>query len=383
MPLNPNGKIDKPALPFPDTTAAPRISKKSKTSSSSNQTPSMTPSETTIHDIWQRLLPSPPSPIPVEDNFFDLGGHSILATRLIFEIRKAFVVNAPLGLVFEQPTIKGLAGAIDALRQGDLGFANTSTNTSTSKPSGLTEDQKNSEDVSASGEDYAKDLAKFTKLLPSSFASLPSDFASKPLTIFLTGATGFLGAFVLRDLLERRGGAAKVKKVICLVRAKSAEQGMARLRDSGQGRAAWDEKWVEEGRVECVVGDLADEKFGLDAKTWERIAEEADSVVHNGALVSKLRLHHSSSATTHAFISFPFPRSTGSIPTPGFEPPTSPPPSPLSTSVPSTTPSPSPLSPPPPPLRPTISSELLNRPSRAATRRACPRRTTSRVRGRA
>ena len=68
-------------------------------------------------------MPNAPNPIPLDESFFDLGGHSILATRLIFEIRKVFVVNAPLGLIFEQPTIAGLVAAVEALRNADLGLA--------------------------------------------------------------------------------------------------------------------------------------------------------------------------------------------------------------------------------------------------------------------
>ena len=105
MPLNPNGKIDKPALPFPDTAqaAAAPVRKGNST-------------EETLQSIFANILPNAPQPVPVDENFFDLGGHSILATRLVFEIRKAFAVDAPLGLIFEQPTIEGLVGAIEALR---------------------------------------------------------------------------------------------------------------------------------------------------------------------------------------------------------------------------------------------------------------------------
>jgi L-2-aminoadipate reductase len=282
MPLNPNGKIDKPRLPFPDTSTASQPSKKKKAAAGGAEPARvLTPTEEAVHAIWHRLLPSPPSEIALDDNFFDLGGHSIIATRLVFEIRKHFVVAAPLGLVFDQPTIRGLAAALDALRQGELGFE---APVPSSSSAAATPADVSGEGVSASGEDYAKDLPILTKELAPSYAALPADFSSKPLTVFLTGATGFLGAFILRDLLARRG-VDRVKKVVCLVRAKTAEQGLARLRESGEGRAVWDEKWVSEGRVESVLGDLAETKFGLDDKTWSRIAEEADVVVHNGALV--------------------------------------------------------------------------------------------------
>jgi L-aminoadipate-semialdehyde dehydrogenase len=254
LPLNPNGKIDKPVLPFPDTALAVKRSFKSSSD--------LTPTQKTIHDIWLRLLPSPPPAIGVDENFFDLGGHSILATRLIFEIRKTFVVNAPLGLVFEKPTIQAQASAIDELNTAGVIAADSS------------------KDAAAEEVHYAADVAPLCAQLPEKFAPLAADFATKKLTVFLTGATGFLGAFILRDLLARR-----VAKVICLVRAKTPEEGLARLRDGGVGRGVWDEAWVTEGRLEAVVGDLADEHFGLAQADWDRVAAEADAVLHNGAVV--------------------------------------------------------------------------------------------------
>lgn len=253
LPLNPNGKIDKPALPFPDTTfAAP-----------SAPFTSLTPTQKTIHDIWLRLLPSPPSSVGIDENFFDMGGHSILATRLIFEIRKIFVVNAALGLVFETPTIQGQAAAVEHLRHADLGV---------SVPNG-----GGKEAIVDTA--YAFDVDLLSATLPK-FSPLPEDFSTKPLTVFLTGATGFLGAFILRDLLSRR-----VEKVLCLVRAKTAEDGLHRLRDSGEGRGVWSENWVKTGKVEAVIGDLAEGRFGLSETEWDRISTEADAVLHNGAVV--------------------------------------------------------------------------------------------------
>ncbi|KAF7300613.1 Alpha-aminoadipate reductase Lys1p [Mycena chlorophos] len=264
MPLNPNGKIDKPALPFPDTaqavTSLPPTGKANTT-------------EDTLRQIWSALLPHAPQPLPTDESFFDLGGHSILATRLIFEIRKTFVVDAPLGLVFDRPTIAGLVDAVEGLRNADLGLG-----------------YKPSEPVASASApveqlEYGQDLEKLVPHLQDSYAALPADFADadKRLTVFLTGATGFLGAFVLRDLLARQGR--RVAKVICLVRAQTPEAGLERLRAGSADRGVWEEKWVEDGRVEVVCGDLGVELFGLGRDVWERVAAEADVVIHNGALV--------------------------------------------------------------------------------------------------
>ncbi|KAL6306085.1 alpha-aminoadipate reductase Lys1p [Sparassis latifolia] len=267
MPLNPNGKIDKPALPFPDTAQA--------AATESQRGPAATPTEEAVRAIWTRILPNPPSPIPLDENFFDVGGHSILATRLIFEIRKAFLVDAPLGLVFDRPTIGGLAAAVDDIRNADLGFT-------TGKTPGTLTPATHAAVGTVKTIAYGQDYDNLLSMLRPSYSPLPADFGGKRLTVFLTGATGFLGAFILRDLLLRED---RVKKVICLVRAPDLQKALDRLRDAADGRGVWDEEWLKTSRVEVVKGDLDQEFFGIEKATWDRIADEADAVIHNGALV--------------------------------------------------------------------------------------------------
>jgi L-aminoadipate-semialdehyde dehydrogenase len=268
MPLNPNGKIDKAALPFPDTAQAsltavvPAITKGTNT-------------EITMRSIWETILPNTPRPLPTDESFFDLGGHSILATRLIFEIRKIFVVDAPLGLIFEKPTISGLVGAVDALRNADfIGYKE-----SIAAESLIVESEK----MAASAVEYGQDYINLLEKLQPSYPSIPADYYDRPLTVFLTGATGFLGAFILHDLLSRHE---RVKKVICLVRSTSLQQGLSRLREGSTDRGVWSDEWVTSGRLEVVTGDLGLDLFGLDEPEWTSICNEVDVVLHNGALVS-------------------------------------------------------------------------------------------------
>src|SRR5690606_2515229 len=72
--------------------------------------------------IWKKLLPSSPTWIPLNENFFDLGGHSILATRLIFEIRSVCRVDVPLNLVFREPTIGGMAKEVARIGLEEIGL---------------------------------------------------------------------------------------------------------------------------------------------------------------------------------------------------------------------------------------------------------------------
>lgn len=280
MPLNPNGKIDKPALPFPDTAQAHVAHAENKAASKGIKKRAINPTEEKLCSIWAEVLPNPPETIPLDENFFDLGGHSILATRLIFEIRKVFVVEAPLGLIFAQPTISGLAAAIDTLRDPDFGIAIQDTNSTPSTPVHTADGMQRK--ITPVVVEYGQDFEHLVSRLREAYPPLPCDIDTRALTVFLTGATGYLGAFVLRDLLQREQ---RVQKVICLVRSTSVEKGLERLKEGSTDRGVWDEEWVTSGRLEVVVGDLAQDRFGMGESTWARVAAEADVVLHNGALV--------------------------------------------------------------------------------------------------
>ena len=267
MPLNPNGKIDKPSLPFPDTVQAASIE------SRRTGTQAVNPTEAIIRAIWCNILPNVPSPIPLDESFFDLGGHSILATRLIFEIRKAFIIEAPLGLVFDHPTVAGQAVQVDVLKNADLGLDYKVPET-TSVPLKGGESSKRVVE-------YGTDYEALKQQLRESYSPLADDFGAKGLRVFLTGATGFLGAFVLKDLLRTD----RVSKVFCLVRDASQEKAMERLRHSSTGRGIWDEQWIKLARLEVLCGDLDRTYFGLSAEVWQKVTNEVDVVIHNGAFV--------------------------------------------------------------------------------------------------
>jgi len=280
MPLNPNGKIDKPALPFPDTAeaaSAPRVR-------TGRATPKLSRTEAAISAIWGDLLPSPPAVIPIDESFFDLGGHSILATRLIFELRKKFVVEAPLGLVFERPTIKELAKEIDTLRDPHFGLARDLT-AKVPRAAGIA---NGAATPVISPEDYSADLDKLLHQLAPKY-SFAKWTRPDGLVIFLTGVTGFLGAYILRELLIRPN---HVAQVICLVRAKSAAEAMDRVRESGTNRGIWDEHWVSSGRLLAFRGDLSAAKYGLSDVEWNKLVETANVILHNGAMVSLVDLCH-------------------------------------------------------------------------------------------
>ncbi|MBD2083577.1 non-ribosomal peptide synthetase [Trichocoleus sp. ST-U3] len=102
IPLTPNGKIDRRALPEPDT-ARPELE--------SAYIAPRTAIEEVVAGIWTQVLGL--EQVGMRDRFFDLGGHSLLATQVISRLREAFQVEIPLRSLFESPTVAGLAERIE------------------------------------------------------------------------------------------------------------------------------------------------------------------------------------------------------------------------------------------------------------------------------
>ena len=70
-------------------------------------------SSETIAKIWQEALGQ--SQVGLDDNFFDLGGHSLIATSILSRVRNAFNINLPLRVIFETPTVRSLAEHVETL----------------------------------------------------------------------------------------------------------------------------------------------------------------------------------------------------------------------------------------------------------------------------
>ena len=102
LPLLPNGKINRAALPPPEV---------NRSSVHIERVAPRTPLERQVLDIMERVLNLPG--LGVDDDFFSLGGHSLLAARLAAQLNREFELSLPLGTVFQAPTVARLAQAID------------------------------------------------------------------------------------------------------------------------------------------------------------------------------------------------------------------------------------------------------------------------------
>jgi amino acid adenylation domain-containing protein len=107
IPLTPNGKIDRNALPSPGIKAG------------GEYLPPQDEIEKKLVEIWAEILGSNPGhasqlreSISIDDNFFNLGGHSLKATRMTAKIQKELNINITLAEVFKTPTVRSLTGYI-------------------------------------------------------------------------------------------------------------------------------------------------------------------------------------------------------------------------------------------------------------------------------
>jgi acyl carrier protein len=101
LPLTPSGKVDRRALPkAEDGGGAERR----------EITAPRTPVEELLAGIWGEVLKL--ECVCVRDDFFELGGHSLLAVQVMSRVRETFQVEMPLRVLFETPTVEGLAVAV-------------------------------------------------------------------------------------------------------------------------------------------------------------------------------------------------------------------------------------------------------------------------------
>ncbi|MFD5461573.1 amino acid adenylation domain-containing protein [Kitasatospora sp. NPDC127059] len=262
MPLTAAGKIDRRSLPHaPVRTAGPASAPAAVAAAAPAAAPATAgPSavEAAVGHLWAELLGA--ELVGPEDDFFALGGTSLLAMEMLARARMMFGldvghVRTLTRALLRSPVLRDFTAALQAARAG-------------AAPGEAAVDW------------YAE--ARLTEPVGQSWSPAPS--RAEPAEILLTGATGFCGAHLLHVLL-----ATTRARIHCLVRAPDEEHALERLRATQQRFLRHD---LADHRVVPLVGDLAAERLGLAERRFDWLAGHLDAVYHLGGLVNFLYPYH-------------------------------------------------------------------------------------------
>jgi amino acid adenylation domain-containing protein/thioester reductase-like protein len=244
FPLTLNGKVDAKALPPPQDFE--RLLER-------NYVPPRTSTEAQLTKIWNELLHQ--DKISITDNFFDLGGTSLQVSQLSIQILDQFNISVPAKILFDLPFIPILAEYID------------------SKGKKFTFKSSIQEEIN-------QDAFLSDSILP---CKQPCHFLKNPKGVLLTGAGGFLGIYLLRELLKITDA-----KIYCLIRKGEFETPAKRLVSTIENFHLGDEISLANRRIIVIDCDLGKDKFGLSAAQYDSMAEKVDVIYHCGAQVNTM-----------------------------------------------------------------------------------------------
>jgi L-aminoadipate-semialdehyde dehydrogenase len=250
LPLTPNGKINRDAL------AVMEIPKGGARQADGDLQRVLTPLEQTLLKVWSRLLNAPH--LSVFDNFYDVGGNSLLATRLTLDMRKSLSPEAAghleISMLLKYPTIEEISrnleerlrGGVEADIKLDLG-AELKTVLAMALP-GLVE------------------------------PGLPAYVFETPKSVFVTGGNGFLGAFIIADLLATTDA-----NVVCGIRGATLEQAQSKLETQLRALKVWSD--ASASRIEVVQADLTKPLLGMTMADFRTLSTRVDTIIHCAAYV--------------------------------------------------------------------------------------------------
>jgi natural product biosynthesis luciferase-like monooxygenase protein/amino acid adenylation domain-containing protein/thioester reductase-like protein len=240
FPLTPSGKVDRRALKLSETEALP---------SQREFVPPTTEMEKALAEVWSQVLGV--EKIGIHDNFFELGGHSMSAIQAALKLRQAGVTGSPQEL-FRYQTIASLAEKLEAHQTEEV------------KRPALQQKRVDLKTPSVAEQ-----------------SSRPPQLEEKPLVlnnVFLTGATGYLGAYLLHEILAQTNA-----NVFCLVRAGSEQEGLARISEQLHWCFPKEDPGAGAQRIFPVLGDLRAEKLGINPQQYQKLSEMLDAVYHSAA----------------------------------------------------------------------------------------------------
>lgn len=237
LPLTPSGKLDRRMLPAPAAEAY----------ASTRYEPPQGDIEERVANIWRELLHV--ERIGRQDNFFELGGHSLLAVKSMFRINKSLGSSLKVTDLYKHATVRELADRIC---------------------SGVTEDRMISLGQEA--------------VLPGNIVAAPGLLQFPAKAIMLTGGTGFVGRFLLAQLLQDTDAT-----IYCLTRANSEQEAQSRLRST---LLRWQLSCDDyDRRVVAIPGDVRLPHLGIEDRSYRVLSEHVDSIFHCATSMNHLETY--------------------------------------------------------------------------------------------
>ena len=251
------GKVDRRRLPQPPARVTPAPVEHARALSAHAPRHEK---EALLVRLWEDVLRLEEGDVRRGDDFFDIGGHSLAAAQLLSSVDGAFGVRLSMRALLENPTVEGMCDEIEVRQRRD---------------GDEREVIRGRPDLDLRGEAVLEPEIKPDRT-NSGVATLQD-----ARRVFLTGATGFLGAFLLDALLSRTNA-----EVHCLVRPRKGEQHgpMEPIRANLQRYGLWEAGHVR--RIVPVAGDLGEPLLGIVGEDFGALAREMDVVIHNGAVVN-------------------------------------------------------------------------------------------------
>lgn len=206
-----------------------------------------------------------PQQIGMRQPLFDLGLDSLMTVELKNRLESSLQTNLSSKLLFDHPTVEALVEHLADIIPLEFSVTNSS--------------DKPSHDLSAEEIDFNAEATLDPTIVVNTTVNRS---IAEPQNIFLTGATGFIGAYLLGELLQKTSA-----NIYCLIRANDRDLAKQKLKDKLESYWLWDEKKLS-SRVIPVVGDLSSKFFALPTEEFNFLANHIDVIYHSGAWTNHL-----------------------------------------------------------------------------------------------
>ena len=257
FPINVNGKVDRKALPLPDEHITTGAAFKEAENDAQKK----------IAAAFRKTLGL--EKISIEDDFFDLGGHSLKAVSLVAELQKDFELS--VNDVFEYRTTEKLAENIIEKKE-NIGEKLSHISEIMDKQAMRVQEFLSTEKYKNRLNAYRTSFMRYEQLHPEEKRNYQH--------ILLTGTTGYLGVHLLDELLQKTEA-----HIYAIVRGKDQEEAKNRLIRHTEYYFGKSYPELYEDRLSVLNGDLGAIQLGLDDEVYKYAAQNVDAIFHPAALV--------------------------------------------------------------------------------------------------